>query len=366
MKNLTKTHLLKKFLVSLIIFFGFQSNLHSQSVIEYYRSNSNGLLLVKILQAQTKSFKYVSQVDRTGDIILSKILFKEGKESKKWEYSYIDKTLSEEKYYKEKQIKEEYKYDNLGHKIRQTDYLTNNQAYKITVFSYNKDGLVDKEEIVNLLTNQATIVKYRYDINFRIKQIEKKYPDGRIVYWDAIFSQRGIIIQEYYTLNDEVFTFFYNESGQELKGEVKQKAKDGKEKIKIEWKNYYSYDGKKQRKEETNNLINKQTIVWYNKNSKEIKVETYYNNVTYSIEEYDYSDKNKVIYYKQILDLNLTEIYYLYDEEENLLQTRIYQEKKLKKHVIYNKDGSRRETIYSDNKTNITIEYDKDGKMVVR
>jgi len=355
--------LLKKYLISFFIFSFSLTLINSITVRNTYRSNSNGLSLIKIQQNQSKNFKYILQVDQSGDMILSKVLHKDDKEIKKWSYEYQGLMLTTEKFYKEKKLKEEYFYDASKHKIKQIEYL-NSKPFKISIFNYNKDGLVDREEILNSLNNQTTVVKYRYDKEFRIKQIEKKYPDGRVVYWESFFTPKGIIIKEYYALKDEVFTFYYANDGQELEGEVKNKLPDGKENIKIKWLVFYSSNGRRERKEEENFLINKKTKFWYGRNGKETKVEIYYKDKIFSIENYEYNEKNKVIYYKRIEDLNLLEIYYTYDAESNLVFEKEFQDSVLKKSTDYKKDGSKTVSYYSNNKASLSIDYDKEGKII--
>ena len=61
--------------------------------------------------------------------------------------------MTYEKYIKDNKLKEEYRYDVMGHKIKQVDY-KNGDPIKSTAYSYNSDGLVDVENISNLINNQ--------------------------------------------------------------------------------------------------------------------------------------------------------------------------------------------------------------------
>ena len=139
---------------------------------------------------------------------------------------------------------------------------------------------------------------------------------------------------------------------------------NGEEKIKISWENFYSYDGKRKRRIHNNFLINKRVDTAYNKNFKETKVETYYNDTIYSIEFYDYNDDNLPVYYKKVIDLNLTEEYYTYDEDDNLIETKNYQDKEFKKQIFYSKDKTRKEILFSRNGKKIEVFYDADGKII--
>jgi hypothetical protein len=358
-------YLLKKYFLSILIIIISVNFLYSANKRELYRSNLNGLSLIKIKQSQRKDFKFVLQVDSSGDLALAKTLYKTNQEIKRWNYTYIVGVISEEKYYKDRKIAEEYFYDNMGHKTHQTEYL-NEKPFKNTTYFYNQDGLVEREEILNILTNQMTVVKYRYDKDFKIKQIEKTYSDSRTVYWEAFFNTKGIIIKEYYALKDEVFTFWYNEGGQELNGEVKNITSAGKEVIKLQWKNFYRKDGSREKKEEENILIGKNTYYWYNLNGKETKIETYYNNKIVSIETYDYNEKNKPVYYKEIHDLNLSEIMYKYDEDFDLVEEKYLEDGTVKKIIEYKKDGGKIISFYSRNKVSLITELDKDGKEIKR
>ncbi|MCK4796528.1 MAG: hypothetical protein KAT05_04060 [Spirochaetes bacterium] len=333
---------------------------------DIYRSNSNGLMLVKIEPSEIKDYKhilYVYLIDGTDDKIKKKVLLEDDKEIKRWLYYYTDNFLYHEKYYKQKEIKEAYRYDSDGHKIKQEEY-KNNKKIRITTYQYNNDGLVDIERILNLLNKQTIFVRYRYDSDYRIKQIEKKYPDGRLVYWEAFFSDKGIIQKEFYTLKEERFTFWYNENGQEIKGEIKEITEEKEEKIKKEWITLYSDIGKKESKEENNYIIGKKIKTWYNSNYKETRVETYKNDEIFTIEMYDYNKNNKVTYYEKIKDLNSTKITYLYNENDNMIKSQHYQDDKLKKIITYNEDNSRNELLFGRYNKKILIEYDRNGKII--
>jgi len=336
----------------------------SQKVIEYYRSNSNGLALVQIPESETKKYKFFLSQELVDKKLIKRQLFKDKKESKRWDYEYKNDKLNKERYFKDGEIKEEYRYDKNSLKIKQVDYL-NGKIFRTTLFTYNSDGLIDKESITNNLTNGKTSVKYRYDSKFRIKQIEKIYPDNRVVYWESFFNEKGVILKEYYTLDNEIFVFYYNENGQELNGEVRQILKDGNTKIKIEWSITYSSKGKRVRKDETNYLIGKRIVSFYNKDGQESKVETYYNDELATIEEYEYQDKEngKVIHYKKIEDINMEEIFYKYNEEDEVVEERIVENKKTKKLVLRKEDGSYSEIIYTERGL-YTINYSKDGKII--
>jgi hypothetical protein len=353
--NLSK----KYFLEFIFIFLIFQ--LLCGLTRDYYRSNSNGLMLLKITPSQVNKYSYILMVDNSGDQIYTKTLYKSNSETKKWKYLYNNNILDYEYYYKDKKINEESKYDNLGHKVMLLEYL-NGSKFRKTQYSYNSDGVVEKEEIYSYVDKSSTSIKYKYDRDFRIKQIEKKY-DNKTVYWESFFTDKGIIIKEYYSLKNEMFTFLYNENGQELKGEVKDVSDDKNEKVKIQWENFYSKDGTKDRKVEDNFVIGKRVISWYYKNAKERRIETYYNEELTSIEEFEYNEKDKVSYYKKVYDLNISEIYYKYNTNFDLLETKQYDDKLLKKITTYNPDGSRSETIISKNNLKITTDFDKDGNI---
>jgi hypothetical protein len=242
------------------------------------------------------------------------------------------------------------------------EYL-NGKQFKRSTYTYSKDGVVDREEIYNVMTKETNILKYKYDKNFRIKQIEKKMPD-KTVYWESFYTDKGIILKEYYSLKDELYTFYYNESGQELKGEVKQILNDKTEKMKLSWENFFSKDGIKERREEEDFINDRSIKTWYNKNAKEKRIENYLKNSLESVEEFEYNDKEKVTYYKKVFDLNLLEIRYKYDKADVLIGSSTYEDKVLKKDTKFNPDGSKTETVYSKNKMKFTTTYDKDGNVL--
>lgn len=352
-------YLLKKFLVSFFIFFIFIAN--SQD-IKIFRSNINGLSLVEIKSNEIKNYKYILKEFKTNGRLTKKTLFKDGKELKRWEYFYNDNLLYNEKYFKENIITEEYYYNQNRHKIRQLEY-KNSSLIKDTSYSYNKDGLVEYEEITNTLNNQKTIVRYKYDNQFRIKQLEKKYPDGRIVYWEAFLSEKGIMAKEYYTLKDEMYVFYYNKEGQELKGEILNKTTG---KLKKEWENFYTFGGKREKKIEKNIEINEIKITYYNFEALESKIEYYKDDILEKIEKFEYDKNKNLTNYKIIEGLNLKEIVYEYDNDKNLTKKVTYDNDSLKRIEVFNKDGTIDEVLITSKKVRILTKYDKDGKIIIQ
>ena len=211
-------NLLKIFLINIILIVNFY--LFPDTIIKYFRSNSNGLQLVLINYQKTAEYKYFVKSYYTDNIENRRMLFKENKEYKRWAYYYSKGYLNFEEIYTNNIIKEDYRYDTSGHIIKKNEY-KDGKVLRNYSYHYNNAGLVDIESMVNALNNAKTITNYRYDDNFTIKQIEKKYPDDRIVYWEAFFSSKGIIQKEFYTLKEERYIFLYNENGQETSGEIR-------------------------------------------------------------------------------------------------------------------------------------------------
>ena len=179
------------------------------SVEEYYRSNSNGLLLLQIEAIDRHEYEYVIQRDfNEMEQETSRTLWKKNVAEKRWDYSYAEGDLSSERYYQNGELKEEYNYDRNGHKILQTEY-RNGEVSKKTKYIYNKDGLVEQEEIDDIYLDRKNKITYRYDSTFRIKQIIREMDDGTIVFWDAFFSKKGIVAKEYYTIGNENYIFYY-------------------------------------------------------------------------------------------------------------------------------------------------------------
>ena len=351
-------NLSKIFLLNILLFL----NLNVYAEVDFYQSNYNGLNLLN--QTTKKKYKFYIQVFSTNNKIQKKILYKDNQEIKRWIYYYNFDYISREEYYKDRQLKEEYRYDQNKHKIKQTEY-KNGKPLKVITYTYNKDGLVDKESSLNLLTNQTIMMKYRYDSNFKIKQIEKLYPDGRLVFWESFFTAKGIIIKEYYTLKNEKFTFWYNENGQEIKGIVTEILDKDLEKTKKEWQTFYTKNGKIDKREENNYITDQKIITWYYPNYKEKRIERYKKNELVSIETYEYNDKNKVTLYKIIEDLDSTKYIYEYDKDgETLIKKLLFKDDVLKKATIYNEDKTKIEILYNAENKRIMIEYDKNGKIV--
>lgn len=354
---------LKRKNLLIIFFLNFVSSylIFSQTV-EVYRSNYNGLKLVKITPVKAKEYKYVIYSFLEGAHEIKRILYEDNKPIKKWFYYYIGDYLSIEKVYNDNELIYEYRYDEKGHKIKKEEY-KNNKKIRITTYSYNSDGLVESEIIYNLTNNQKIFINYKYDKYFQIKQIERKYSDDRFVFWDVFFNEKGIVQKEIYTLKDEIYTFWYNQGGQEIKGVISTIESDGIQKIKKEWENFYSEKGKKIKKIENDYNIDRKRIVYYNDNYQEIKIETYIKEKIASIEIYEYNKDNLVTLYQKTEELTVDKIIYSYDEKKELIKSVHYTNDVLKKIVEYNSDKSRVETIFLKDKQ-IQVKYDKDGKII--
>lgn len=355
--NLLKIFFLK---LSFILFSSFI--IHAETAIKYYRSNSNGLELLQISAGQSGKYDYILKVQLQNGLAKKKTLYKNNKETKRWDYFYSGIKVNYEKYYKDYELKEDYSYDSAGHIVRKGEY-KNKDKIRDTAYQYNSDGLVALEKIFNLINNSETVVKYRYDTQFRIKQIEKKYPDDRIVYWESFFTSKGIIQKEYYTLKDERFIFWYNEYGQEFKGEVIDKNEEN-DKIKKEWQTFYTKQGRIDRKEEKNYELGLEIKTWYNTNYKEKRIEIYKNDEAVSIELFDYNNNGKIAIYETIKGLNSHKTIYDYDEDDNLEKTFYYENNSLKKEITYKKDGGRIELLYGKNNKKILLEYDADENII--
>lgn len=352
--------LLKKFLVNIIILI-FIFKITSQD-IKYFRSNLNGLQLVEIKSNEYKDYKYILKEISIENKIIKKILLKDKKEIKRWEYFYNNNYLSNEKYFKENIITEEYYYDSYKHKIKQLEY-KNGSLIKETLFTYNKDGLVEYEEIINKLNNSKTLIKYKYDTQFKIKQIEKKYPDNKIVYWECFLSKKGIMLKEYYTMNNETYIFYYNQEGQEIRGEILNKENNN---IIKEWENFYTKGGKREKKIEKNNEINEIKITYYNLEGMESKIEYYKNEILKKIERFEYDNDKNLITFQVIEELNITEIKYEYNDKKELNKKITYDNNFLKKIENFNQDGSIDEIIFTKKGIKILTKYDSNKNIILQ
>ncbi len=360
---------------------------------EYWRSNSNGLKLVEINDSERKGYKFVLQIDYEDNKESARILYRQNNEIKRWEYSYSSGMLNSESYIKEGVLSEIYYYDRQGHKIREENY-KNGQIIKASTFSYNREGLVSLESVESKISNQVTETRYRYDNLFRIKQIARTYPDGHVVYWESFLSDKGILVKEYYTLDEEKYVFYYNQFGQEVLGqilaieekeeEVKAEEKDSKsdtkdkkdgenkpekkmvktERVKSQWENTYIEKGLREQKVEENFELGKKVITNYNKDGKEIKIQIFFDDVISSIEYYDYDSDKRVIYYKIIQDLNKNETFYKYNADGDVVSTRYVENGKTKKEVINHPNGNREEIIYTRTNAKISKMFDRDGNLI--
>lgn len=370
-----------KFKIAFFLLFILTMPLRPEVVEEYYRSNYNGLLLLKIDSKETGKYEYVIKDIHNDGLLVKRILYKGRKIEKQWDYFYTDKRLTEEIFYKNGKMEEQYFYDGEGHKINQREY-RNGSVFKNISYTYNKDGLVEKEIIEDRYlgrTNQAT---YRYDNEFRIKQIIREMHDGKVIYWDAFFTGKGIVAKEYYTIGNENYIFYYSDDGQELKGEVieeveveeaeaqtetvekAEKKVKTEEKVKLRWENKYSVDGKKIFKEEINYKLGKKIKTWYDPYGRESKNEFYTGEELVKIEERTYFENGNLASLKEIASLNVKEWKYKYNEDDAVIRTDYYENSKLKSKELKEKDGSREVIVYGANQINIFQKFDPSGNKI--
>lgn len=350
---------MREYLISFFLFFCFLFS-YSQAREEYYRSNYNGLKLLKIEKAQIPKYKFVVKDIIENELIVKRFLFDTEEEIKRWEFVFVDGKLREEKYYKEKKMVEKYVYDAIGHKINQIEF-RNDEVSRNIIYEYNKNGLVNKEYINDIFMNRTNKVTYKYDSSFRIKQIIKEMYDGKIIYWDSFFTSKGIITKEYYSLNDERYVFYYNVNGQELKGEVFQIDEKKTETPKIYWENKYNENGNKIVKDEINYFFNKRMKTWFDNEAREIRVEIFKNDELQSIEEKKYDKESNVISQKEIKGLNVKENRYKYKNKDEIVRTDIFENGILKTTEIKNDDETRTLIVYGANNVKIKSIFDKDG-----
>lgn len=363
-------------------------------VEEYYRSNSNGLLLLQIEAIDRHKYEYIIQREfNEMEQEKTRILWKKNVIDKKWEYSYKEGDLTFEQYYQNGELREEYNYDRNGHKILQTEY-RNGKVSKKVKYTYNKDGLVEQEEIDDIYLERKNKITYRYDSTFRIKQIIREMDDGTIVYWDAFFSKKGIVAKEYYTIGDESYIFYYGTNGEELKGEVIERVEDDspednsdatadtvdntddvnkkvakkkmKEQRKLYWENKYSRSGIKIYKEETNYKLGKTSKIWYDSVGRAIKTETYDGEELEKIEEHSYNSGGQLTLLKQIVGLSEKEWHYVYSDinAKEPISTEYYENRRLKESTVVNTDGTSEKILYGYNGINLLQTFDKKGNKI--
>ena len=361
---------------------------------EYYRSNSNGLLLLQIEAIDRHKYEYIIQREfNEMEQEKTRILWKKNVIDKKWEYSYKEGDLTFEQYYQNGELREEYNYDRNGHKILQTEY-RNGKVSKKVKYTYNKDGLVEQEEIDDIYLERKNKITYRYDSTFRIKQIIREMDDGTIVYWDAFFSKKGIVAKEYYTIGDESYIFYYGTNGEELKGEVIERVEDDspedssdatadtvdntddvnkkvakkkmKEQRKLYWENKYSRSGIKIYKEETNYKLGKTSKIWYDSVGRAIKTETYDGEELEKIEEHSYNSGGQLTLLKQIVGLSEKEWHYVYSDinAKEPISTEYYENRRLKESTVVNADGTSEKILYGYNGINLLQTFDKKGNKI--
>ncbi len=337
--------------------------LNADSVFTWYRSNSNGLMLLVIPEAKRGSHIYTLRVEKQDDLIYEKVLYKEKAVYKKWMNSYSNNLLVSSRYYLENKLVEEVFYSPQGHKVKLKEY-KGSDLIRESDYKYNKEGLVESESVFNPIGNSTTTTRYRYDNQFKIKQIIKNMPDGKEIYWDVVFDAKGIVSREYYTLNDELFTFYYDSNGLELKGEVRRIV-DGKEgDLKIEWQTTYSSSGHRIQKIETNYLINKTTTTLFNKDGLETKITTEYRDRGVVTELFEYNQDKKVTSYSKTENLRLNLIKYRYINNTTLAAEQHYNDGVLVREFYYNDDGTKKEVVITSGGARIVIIYDRNGTII--
>lgn len=357
---------------------------------EYYRSNSNGLLLLQIEAIDRHKYEYVIQreFNELGQET-TRTLWKKNAVDKKWLYSYTESDLSHESFYQNNELKEEYDYDRSGHKTSQTEFRNGKVSKKIK-YTYNKDGLVEQEEIDDIYLERKNKITYRYDSTFRIKQIIREMDDGSIVYWDAFFSKKGIVAKEYYTIGNESYIFYYGVGGEELKGEVLERVEDDsaetqnadattdtadkpkpakkkmKEQRKLYWENKYSRNGIKIYKEETNYKLGTTSKIWYDSFGRAVKTETYAGDDLEKIEEHTYNDFGQMLVMKQTAGLGEKEWHYSYADSNAKLPnvTKYYENRRLKEITTVNPDGTSEKLLYGFNGINLHQIFDNKGNKI--
>ncbi|MCG8572303.1 MAG: hypothetical protein MJB14_19390 [Spirochaetes bacterium] len=336
--------------------------LSASSFDRLYQSNYNGLELLEINYSQIADYQYYLRVNYEDDRIIAKYLYDDKDEIKRWEFYYAGDRVFKEIYYKDKVINELYLYDTENHKTQQEEY-KNGKILITKKYQYNNEGLVNFEENYNHISAETTKIHYKYDSKFRIKQIIKEFPDGKIVYWDAFFTNKGIITKEYYTLNNETYIFFYNSRGQELKGEVIT-IEDDEEIKKIFWEIQYSDEGVRIEKEEVNYLLNLKTITQYNSDGREKAVKTYQQDELKSIYLYEYDNQGRVLEMISLIDLLEKKVIYTYDSEDQVIEEKHFENNELKKNIFYRNKIKTKEIIFSKDNLKIIMEYDEQGNLV--
>ncbi len=354
-------NLLIKSLVS--IFFLFLVFAVNPEKIEFYRSNYNGLLLLKIEQSEISKYKYViKQILNEQNNPVSRQLFSDNKEVKNWFYNYNGEFLSEEVFQKEGLIAGRDYYDSKGHKILTEEY-NNGEIIIKTRFGYNKDGLVSEENIENYKTGKTMTVLYKYDSDFRIKQIIKKFSDGKVVYWDSTFTNKGIITKEYYTMDNETYSFYYNGNGQEIKGEVFV-INPGKEpEKKIYWELSYE-QGIKKKKEEINYQLDLKSITYYDKDGRDLRMDVFRDDVFDSSTYYRYDKEGNVAYKKEVKGLFIKEWFNRYVDNK-LSETLLMENRIKKKFEKFYPEGKTESIFMSKNKV-LEIKYNKDNVIIAK
>ncbi len=351
---------MKEFLISILLLINFFI-LNAFTEIQFYRSNYNGLLLLNIKESEKSQYKHVVKSIITDEKLISKTLYEKDKEVKRWEYIYSEDKLREENYYKDFNLTEKFIYDTAGHKLNLVEY-RDGRIMKNTSYEYNKDGLLSKEIINDLYLNRVNSILYRYDSQYRIKQIITEMHDGKIVYWDSFFTAKGIIVKEYYTLKDKRYIFYYNPNGQEIKGEVLSIDTAGVEKETLKWDNIYSKAGIRILKDETNLITKKQIKTWYDEDGRDIKEHILSENAIEMIKEKAFDDKDNLIMEKQIVGLNIKQTNFYY--KEKLYKTETIENGIIKEIETIHDDGSKNVLIYGTNNVVIEMTYDVDGNKI--
>lgn len=359
--NLIVRSLLKRFFLSIFFILSVFSLISSENIkLEFYRSNYNGLMLLEIENNEISEYRYYLKVEYNENLISRKILYENNNEIKRWENRYNNKVISEEKYFLKKVMDTQTFFNKKGYKERVLEY-NRGRLIRTTNYKYNSDDLVKEENIFDHILNEKEKISYTYDKDLRIKQIIKELDNGKMIYWDCLFTSKGIIYKEYYKSGNETFIFYYNLNGQELRGEVIENLDNNEVQQTSKWENIF-INGRRVKRIDEDFTNNVKTISFFNTDELEEKREFYRNDNLTKTDYFKYNDDKNIVEHRIVEDLN--ELIYQYQHRGGeIVSENIYENGKLIKKIQYNPDGSRTETITTSH-GKITKSYDKNDNLI--
>ena len=297
------------------------------SITNYHQSNQNGMVLGQIQKQRLDEYEYAVKIVKYNNRQHSKELFNKGELIRTWKNKYTGKN---------NQVVEIYENDLLVKKewlkneiiIREFFY-EQEQTVKKVFYEFSDQGLIEEVKTHDAGDNQISVKNYNYDERGRIRDIRKISIEEDQVDWFVFFYENGVIRKEVYKLKDGEYIFFYDRHGLEKKGEINYQD----ELFRV-WENEYDKKGNILKKIENDYWKERKIISQYEKNLVNKRF-IYHDDELKIKESYIYNEED-LLKRKLILEgLNKTEIYYEYNNDDEIEKERHLLNNSLYRIILY-------------------------------